>query len=138
MATNIIYDRIFKGLKKVLGRRAIVEGDLAPKSAEFIRLSLESSPELIENTGPTHAMLYSINIDFVTNRARRAKYITQALSNILDLLNEAPAYTTGGVYYWHDAKIITSEYGEAFDDEDQKLYDSRIVWTCTHTETKGA
>lgn len=138
MATNIMHDIIFNGLKKILGRRVVIDGEPEPKSAEFIRISMESSPELLENTGASYAMLYSVNIDLVTNRARRAKYITQTLSNILEALNQEPAYTSGGVYYWHDGKILTSEYGEAFDENDQKIYDGRILWTCTHTEVKGA
>ncbi len=130
MAVNIIYDRIFKGLKLILGRRAIIEGDTAPKSADYILLSMESSPELIENTGPSIAMLYSVNVDYITNRAKRPKYITQELSNILDKLNSSPAYTSGGVYYWHDGKILTSEYGSG------EGYAARILWTATHTELK--
>jgi broad specificity polyphosphatase/5'/3'-nucleotidase SurE len=136
MATNIIYDRIFKGLKLILGRRAVIEGDLEPKAAEFIRLSTETSPELIENTGASYAMLYSINIDLVTNRAKRPKYITQALANIIRLLNQNTAYTTGGVYYWHDGAIITTEPGTLLDEDGQVIYAGRILWTATHTELK--
>jgi len=131
MATNIIYDRIFKGLKILLGRRAIIMGDDAPKSSDYILLSMESSPELIENTGPTTAMLYSVNIDFVTNRAKKAKYITQQLSNIWNILNNNTAYTAKGVYYWHGAETINSEFGEG------EGFASRILWTATHTEQRS-
>ena len=137
MATNIIYDRIFKGLKLILGRRAIIEGDNEPKSSEFIRLSMESSPELIENTGASYAMLYSINIDLVTNRAKRAKYLSQAVSNILNLLNQNTAYDTSGVYYWHDGQVLTSEFGEAYDEDEKQVYAARILWTATHTELRS-
>ena len=136
MATNIVYDRIFKGLKLILGRRAVIEGDLEPKAAEFIRLSVESSPELIENTGASYAMLYSINIDLVTNRAKKPKYITQALANISRLLNQNTAYTASSVYYWHDGAIEGTEPGLALDDEGKELYAGRILWTATHTEIK--
>jgi hypothetical protein len=137
MATNIMYDRIFKGLKLILGRRCIIEGDLEPKSSEIIKLSMESSPELIENTGASYAMLYSINIDLITNRAKRSKYITQAVSNILNSLNQNTAYNVSGAYYWHDGKVITSEYGEALDEDEQQLYAARILWTATHTEQRS-
>lgn len=130
MATNIIYDRIFKGLILILGKNTVVADDLGKTSSEYTRLSLESSPEMIENTGPTVSMRYSINIDIITNRAKRSKYITQAVSNILSKLNANPAYNAGGVYYWHDGQIIPGEYGEGED------YASRIVWQATHTEAK--
>jgi len=137
MATNIVYDRIFKGLKLVLGRSAVIDGDLEPKAAEFIRLSQESYPELIENTGASYAMLYSINIDLVTNRAKRPKYITQALANISRLLNQNTAKTTSGIYYWHDGAILTTEPSLALDDDGKELYAGRILWTATHTEQRS-
>jgi hypothetical protein len=136
MATNIIYDRIFKGLKLILGRRAIVRRDDAPKSADYILLSMESSPELLENTGATFAMRYAVNIDFITNRAKKSQYITQEISNILFKLNSNPAYTVGDVYYWHDMAIEDSDFGELLDDNDRQIYAGRILWTATHTECK--
>jgi len=136
MSTNITYDRIFKGLKLILGKNTIIEDDLDKRTAEYVRLSTESSPELIENMGATFAMLYSINIDIVTNKAKRAKYLTQSVSNLLHTLNSNTAYTSGGVYYWHDGRILTSEPGEALDENGKQEYAWRILWTTTHTEAK--
>ena len=129
MDTNILYDRIYKGLKMILGRRVIIEGDNEPKAAEFIKLSEGSGAELLENTGASYAMSYSINIDLVTNRAKRSKYITRAVSNIIRALNENTALTSGGIYYWHDGHVSS---GESVDDD----YAARINWTATHTEIK--
>ena len=136
MAVNIIYDKIFAGLKIVLGRHTVVEDDLAPKSSEYIRLSKEAEPELLENAGGSFSMLYSVNIDLITNQAKRAKYITQAMSNIVRLLNDNPAKTTDGVYYWHDGQMLSSDPGPAFDEEDKQMYAGRILWQATHTEIK--
>ena len=130
MATNIIYDRIFKGLKLVLGRRCLIGNDNAPKSADYIVISLESTPELLENTGASFSMLYSVNIDYVTNRAKKAEYITQEMSNIIRKLNDNPAKTTGGVYYWHDGQVLPGE------PEEGEGFTRRILWTATHTELK--
>jgi hypothetical protein len=137
MATNIIYDRIFKGLKLILGKSAVVEGDRMPRAAEYIQLSEESYPELIENTGPTTAMLYSINIDLITNRAKKPKYISQQLSNIRNLLNTNTAYTTGGVYYWHNGTILATDPERAVDENGQEIYAARLLWTATHTEQRS-
>ena len=136
MATNIIYDRIFKGLKLVLGRRTIVRRDDAPKSSDYILLSMESSPTLIENMGASFAMRYSVNIDFITNRAKKSQYITQQISNLLRLLNDNPAKTTSGIYYWHDMAIEDTDFGELLDEDDRQIYAGRILWTATHTEIK--
>ena len=133
MATNIIYDRILKGLKTIIGNRAIIADSDSPKSSEYTLLSMASSPELIENTGPSISMLYSVNIDIMTNKARKSRYLSQAVSDVLDSLNANPAYTTGGVYYWHDGQVLTSEYGSI----EEEGYAHRILWTATHTEVKG-
>ena len=138
MATNIIYNKIFKGLKLILGNRAVVKGDRLPRGAEYIQLSMASMPELIENTGPSISMLYSVNVDLITNRAIKPKYITQAISDIENTLNANPAFTLGSVYYWHDGQILPSEYGEALDENEKQMYAARISWTATHTEIKGS
>ena len=136
MSTNITYDRIYKGLKLVLGKNTVIMNEVDSKASEYVRLSVETSPELLENTGPTFAMRYFINIDIVMNRAKRAKYVTQAVSNVLHKLNSNPAYTANGVYYWHDMAILTSEAGEELDEDGKALYAWRILWTATHTECK--
>ena len=97
MATNIIYDRIFKGLKLVLGNKAVIKGSDSNKFNEYISLSMAESPELIENTGASYAMLYSVNIDLVSNRATKPKYMSQMLSDVIENLNDNPAYTSGWV-----------------------------------------
>jgi len=137
MAVNIIYDRIFKGLKAVLGKRTVVQGDQLPRVAEYIELSMASMPEHIEVTGPSRAMLYTVNVDLITNKANKPKYMTQAISDIIDNLNDNPAYTTGGVYYWHNGQVIPGEYEGALDDNDKQLYAARILWTATHTEIRS-
>jgi len=136
MATNIIYDRIFKGLKLILGRSAVVEGDRMPHSAEYVRLSLSSNPEMVENTGASYAMAYFVNIDLVTNKANKPKYMTQAIADIMNDLNSHTAYTADSVYYWHTSEILSSEPDGALDENDKQLYAARILWTCTHTEIK--
>ena len=136
MATNIIYDRIFKGLKLVLGNKAVIRGSDSTRFNEYISLSMAESPGLIENTGASYAMLYSVNIDLITNRANKTKYMSQMLSDVLESLNDNPAYTADGVYYWHDGQILTSEDGEELDEDDKQLFAHRILWTATHTEIK--
>ena len=136
MATNILYDRIYAGLRLILGKNTVILNEPDSKSSEYARLSIESSPELLENTGPTFSMRYSVNIDIIMNRAKRSKYVTQAVTNVLHKLNSNPAYTAGGVYYWHDMEILPSEPGSALDDDGKELYAWRILWTATHTEPK--
>ena len=136
MATNIIYDRIFKGLKAILKskNRVFVRGEKVPtRSNEFVRLSLESSPFQIENTGPTSAMRYTVYVDFITNHRENTRYVTQSIADISDILNDNPCYSSGGVYYWHDGVIQESEFGPADEDE----YAARLVWSATHTEIKS-
>jgi hypothetical protein len=137
MATNIIYDKIFKGLQAVLGRNTVVMGDQLPRSAEYVQLSLESEPELIENTGASYAMRYTVNIDLITNRAKKPKYLTQALSDIRNDLNTNTAYSPSGVYHWHDGQTLTSETGDALDENEKQMYAARIIWAATHTEVRS-
>ena len=136
MAVNIIYDRIFKGLRSVIGPRVIVGNTKAAGSAEYVRLSMAGNPEHIETTGPSRAMLYSVNIDLITNKSSNARYLSQAVSNIIDSLNDNTAYAPDGVHYWINGQVIPSEYGPLTDEDGQEIYDARILWTATHTEIK--
>jgi hypothetical protein len=78
-------------------------------------------------------MRYTVYVDFITNHQENIRYVTQAVADITDLLNDNPHYTSGGVYYWHDGVIQESEFGPTEEDE----YAARLVWSATHTEIKS-
>jgi len=133
VATNIIYNRIFAGLKALLKgkNRVYIKGEKVPtRAAEYVRLSLESSPFQIENTGAAVSMRYTVYLDFITNHIENTRYVTQAIHDIEDVLKDNPYYKPSGVYYWHDGAILESEFGPVEDDE----YAARIVWSTTNTE----
>ena len=132
MATNIIYDRIFKGLKSVIGGSVVLGTDATTRKPEYFRLHLANSPEQVENFGSSITMLYTVNIDFNTNNSDNQKYLSQAISNALNSLNNNAYYVDGSTYHWHGGNVINSEYGNG------DGFDSRIIWTCYHSELKGS
>jgi len=113
MSYDVLEDRMFKGLKKVISDNtnisAYSEHDTV-KSSEYVYISNETYSTTAPNAGSS-TFIGQFNIDYITNN-RNQRTIRNNKSKLLEVLADNNYFQTSTISYYFDGEVLDVEHGD--------------------------
>lgn len=141
MATNIIYDKIMKGVQYVLRSAAsgtavtlpVFLSDEDPGGGERLIISPELHTQLVGASGLA-GYRYTVHLDYYNPSSISDKERTQKVHDIQYLLDtNITARDANDAVYYHQGTVVSVEYPEHDDEEID--YEARLVYEATYPQT---
>lgn len=110
MSANILYDRIYAGLKYALQGQKLPVVDDEVISGSAINFGYENRVQIARHSNGS-AYRYTVLIHVHVNQ-NDPKIIAQRVEDVLYQLSATPTVYIGGTYHYHDGEVTGTEADE--------------------------